>query len=75
MLFLFKTVIKTIFNTSTHCELRWCVYICMKSRGGAVAARLAHNQKDGGSNPPFATRRTPYFILNSLSPCSDARAF
>ncbi len=26
------------------------------SRGGAVVARLVHNQKVGGSNPPPATR-------------------
>ena len=28
-------------------------------RGGAVAARWAHNPKVGGSNPPSATKKKP----------------
>ena len=33
------------------------------TRGGAVAARWAHNPKVGGSNPPPATRTKPNTAL------------
>jgi hypothetical protein len=34
------------------------VYLHLILRGGAVAARWAHNPKVGGSNPPSATKKS-----------------
>lgn len=37
------------------------------TRGGAAAARLAHNQKVAGSNPAPATSRTRCDVLNETA--------
>ncbi len=40
------------------------VTLFVVTRGGAVAARQAHNLEVGGSNPPPATREVEKFFLH-----------